>query len=117
MTNRKDSLMADTDTTGAKHGAKETVGFVGLGMMGHGIAKNIVEKGYPVTFLGRKNRVPADDMRGRGATEVKTAREVGERSTVVFLCVTGSPEVEGVVRGPDGLAAGLKQGSVIIDCS
>ena len=109
--------MASERTVDAKQGGKEAVGFVGLGMMGHGIAKNIVEKGYPVTFLGRKNRVPADDMRGRGATEVKTAREVGERSTVVFLCVTGSLEVEGVVRGPDGLAAGLKQGSVIIDCS
>lgn len=109
--------MASKRTVDAKQGGNEAVGFVGLGMMGHGIAKNIVEKGYPVTFLGRKNRVPADDMRGRGATEVKTAREVGERSTVVFLCVTGSPEVEGVVRGSDGLAAGLKQGSVIIDCS
>jgi 3-hydroxyisobutyrate dehydrogenase-like beta-hydroxyacid dehydrogenase len=117
MTNRKDSLMADTNTTGAKHGAKETVGFVGLGMMGHGIAKNIAEKGYPLTFLGRKNRAPVDDMKGRGATEVKTAREVGERSTVVFICVTGSPEVEGVVRGSDGLVAGLKKGSVIVDCS
>ena len=109
--------MASERTGDAKQGGKEAVGFVGLGMMGHGIAKNIVERGYPVTFLGRKNRVPADDMRGRGATEVKTAREVGERSTVVFLCVTGSLEVEGVVRGPDGLAVGLKQGSVIIDCS
>ena len=49
-------------------------------------------------------------MRGRGATEVKTARDVGGRSTVVFLCVTGSPEVEGVVRGPDGLVAGWKTG-------
>jgi 3-hydroxyisobutyrate dehydrogenase-like beta-hydroxyacid dehydrogenase len=77
MTNRKDSLMADTNTTGAKHGAKETVGFVGLGMMGHGIAKNIADKGYPLTFLGRKNRAPVDDMKGRGATEVKTAIEVG----------------------------------------
>lgn len=110
-------MTKDEQPVHAKLGGKEAVGFIGLGMMGHGIAKNIVENGHPLTFLGRKKRASAEDMVGRGATEVRTAREVGERSTVVFLCVTGSPEVEGVVRGPDGLAAGLQKGSVIVDCS
>jgi 3-hydroxyisobutyrate dehydrogenase-like beta-hydroxyacid dehydrogenase len=95
----------------------ETVGFVGLGYMGRGIAKNIVEKGYPLTILGRSNRPPVEDLVARGAHEVKSAREVAELSTVVFICVTGSPQVEAVVRGPDGLAAGLKRGSVVVDCS
>ncbi len=96
---------------------KELIGFVGLGMMGHGMAKNIVEKGYPLTVLGRKNCKPVDDMLGRGASEAKTPRAVAERSTIVFICVTGSPEVEAIVRGPGGLAAGLPKGSVIVDCS
>ena len=96
---------------------KESVGFVGLGMMGHGMAKNIVEKGYPLTVLARSNRKPVEDMLGRGASEASTPKAVAEKSTVVFLCVTGSPEVEATVRGPDGLAAGLKPGSVIVDCS
>ena len=96
---------------------KETIGFIGLGLMGQGMAKNIVEKGYSLVVMGRRNRKPIDDLVARGASEAKTPREVGERATIVFLCVTGSPEVEAVVRGPDGLKAGLKPGSVIVDCS
>ena len=97
--------------------ANETVGFIGLGLMGHGMAKNIVEKGWPLVVAGRRNRKPIEDLAARGAKEAKTPREVGEQATVVFLCVTGSPEVEAVVRGPDGLKAGMKPGSVIVDCS
>ena len=96
---------------------KEAIGFVGLGLMGHGMAKNIVEKGWALTVVGHRNRKPIEDLVGRGAVEAKTPREVGARSTVVFLCVTGSPEVDAIVRGPDGLKAGLKPGSVIVDCS
>lgn len=97
--------------------ASEQIGFVGLGLMGHGIAKNIVEKGYALTFLGRRNRAPAEDMIARGATEVSSAAEVAARSTIVFICVTGSPQVEEIVRGTGGLKAGLKPGSVVVDCS
>ena len=95
----------------------ETVGFIGLGFMGHGMAKNIVEKGYALTVLGRTNRKPVDDLVARGAIEVKSAREVAARSSVIFLCVTGSPQVEAIVRGPDGLQQGAKAGSIIVDCS
>ena len=95
----------------------ERIGFIGLGFMGHGMAKNIVEKGYALTILGHRNRVPVEDLVGRGATEVKSARDVASRSTVVFLCVTGSKEVEAIVRGDNGLKAGLQKGSVVVDCS
>ena len=96
---------------------KDSVGFIGLGLMGHGMAKNIVEKGWPLTVAAHRNRKPLEDLVGRGAVEAANAREVGARSQVVFLCVTGSPEVEAVVRGPDGLKAGMKPGGVIVDCS
>lgn len=96
---------------------KESVGFIGVGYMGHGMAKNIVEKGYPLTVMGHRNRAPIEDLVGRGAKEAKTAREIGAASSIVFLCVTGSRQVEAVVRGPDGLKAGLKPGSVVVDCS
>lgn len=98
-------------------GSQERIGFIGLGLMGHGIAKNIVEKGYPLTFLGRKNRKPAEDMLARGAKEAATPREVAEASSIVFLCVTGSCQVEEIIRGPNGLKEGLARGSVIVDCS
>ncbi len=95
----------------------ETVGFIGVGLMGHGMAKNIVEKGFALTVLAHRNRAPVDDLVGRGAVEAASAREVAERSSIVFVCVTGSPEVEAIVRGPNGLKKGLKPGSVVVDCS
>ena len=95
----------------------ETVGFIGLGFMGHGIAKNIVEKGYKLTVLGHRNRTPVEDLVGRGAVEVTSAKELASRSSIVFLCVTGSREVEAISRGAEGLMAGLKRGSVVVDCS
>ena len=97
--------------------AGERIGFIGLGFMGHGMAKNIVEKGYPLTVMGHRNRAPIEDVVKRGAREVKTPREVAEASTIVLLCVTGSPQVEGLVRGPDGLKAGAREGTVIVDTS
>jgi 3-hydroxyisobutyrate dehydrogenase-like beta-hydroxyacid dehydrogenase len=97
--------------------AAEKIGFIGLGLMGHGMAKNIVEKGYPLAVTAHRNRKPVEDLLGRGAQEASSAREVGARSTIVFLCVTGSREVEAVIRGKDGLKEGLRPGSVIVDCS
>jgi 3-hydroxyisobutyrate dehydrogenase-like beta-hydroxyacid dehydrogenase len=95
----------------------ETIGFIGLGLMGHGIAKNIVEKGYALSVIAHRNRAPIEDLVSRGAVEVRSTREIAERSSIVFLCVTGSREVEALVRGPDGLKAHMKPGSVIVDTS
>jgi len=97
--------------------SSEKIGFIGLGMMGHGIARNIVDKGYALTFLGRRNRAPAEDLAARGGREVSSAAEVAANSTIVFVCVTGSPEVEAIVRGPDGLEGSLRRGSIVVDCS
>jgi len=97
--------------------AKKRVGFIGVGLMGHGMAKNIVEKGYPLTVLARRKRDVVDDLKSRGADEAATPAEVASRSRIVFLCVTGSKEIEEIVRGPDGLKDGLVPGSVVVDCS
>jgi len=71
--------------------AKPVIGFIGVGLMGHGMAKNIVEKGYPLVVLGHRNRGPVEDLLKRGATEAKTPRELASRCDIVHLCVTGSP--------------------------
>ncbi len=97
--------------------AKLRIGFIGLGFMGHGMAKNIVDKGYALTVLGRSKRQPVDDLIGRGAVEVKSAKDVAARSDVIFLCVTGSREVETILRGEGGLKQGLQAGSIVVDCS
>lgn len=97
--------------------AQERIGFIGVGFMGHGMAKNIVEKGYPLTVMAHRNRTPVDDLVRRGATEAKSPREVAAASTIVFLCVTGSKQVEDLSLGPDGLMAGAAKGSVVVDAS
>jgi 3-hydroxyisobutyrate dehydrogenase-like beta-hydroxyacid dehydrogenase len=81
------------------------------------MAKNIVEKGYPLTVMAHRNRTPVEDLLKRGAEEVRTPKQVAESSSIVFLCVTGSPQVEQVVRGSDGLKAGARPGTIIVDTS
>ena len=96
--------------------SKTSVGFIGVGLMGHGMAKNIVEKGFPLTVLGHRNRQPVEDLVKRGAREAASARNLAEHCDVVVLCVTGSPQVEALVNGPQGLASADRP-ITIIDCS
>jgi len=79
------------------------IGFVGVGLMGHGMAKNLVEKGSPLTVLGHRNRQPVEDLVKRGAKEVKDVAELVGGSDIVFLCVTGSPQVEDLVYRKGGI--------------
>ena len=90
------------------------VGFVGTGLMGHGMAANIVQKGYPLTVIAHRNRAPVDDLVSKGAVEAADMQTLAETSNVIFLCLTGSPEVSAVVAG---LSPYLKAGTVIVDCS
>ncbi|MCY0096084.1 NAD(P)-dependent oxidoreductase [Hoeflea ulvae] len=94
--------------------ATETVGFVGVGLMGQGMAKNIVEKGYKLTVIAHRNRAPVEDLVARGATEATSMQQMAEACSVIFLCLTGSPEVEAAIAA---LKPGLARGSVIVDCS
>lgn len=97
--------------------AKRTVGFIGLGLMGRGMAKNILTKGNDLIVMAHRNRTPIDELVGMGAREAKTPREMAAAADFIVICVTGSPEVEGVVRGADGILAGAKPGLIVIDCS
>jgi 3-hydroxyisobutyrate dehydrogenase-like beta-hydroxyacid dehydrogenase len=96
---------------------EERIGFIGLGYMGHGMAKNIVEKGYPLFIAGHRSRTAVEDLVRRGATELSSPAEVAQAATIVFLCVSASPQVEAVVRGSSGLKAGAHEGLVVVDCS
>lgn len=97
--------------------AKQRIGIVGAGLMGHGIAKNLVEKGFPLAVRGHRNRVPIDDLVKRGATEVKTNADLARASDIVILCVTGAPEVEDVIFGVDGIAGAARPGTIVVDTS
>ena len=96
---------------------KPAIGFIGVGFMGHGLAKNILEKGFPLTVLGHRNRAPVVDLVTKGAKEAKSAADLARACDIVFICVTGSPQIEFLVRGPEGLKAGAKKGLIIADCS
>ena len=100
--------------TNAPDSKRERVGFVGIGLMGQGMAKNIVEKGYGLTTIAHRNRAPLDDLLTRGAVEAASLVDLAAASDIVFLCLTGSPQVEAVVAA---LKPGLGRGSVIVDCS
>ncbi len=97
--------------------AKDRIGFIGVGYMGHGMAKNLLEKGFPLTIMGNRNRTPVDALVAKGAVEVKTPAEVARASDIIFLCVTDSSVVEKLIRGADGIKAGAQKGLVIVDTS
>src|SRR5215207_2995721 len=96
--------------------ALDRVGFVGIGLMGHGMAKNIVEKGHPLTIVAHRNREPVEDLKSRGAKEVASLHDLAAQSDIVVLCVTGSPQVEAILTGPGGLASAGKE-LIVCDCS
>jgi 3-hydroxyisobutyrate dehydrogenase-like beta-hydroxyacid dehydrogenase len=90
----------------------ERIGFAGVGLMGHGMAKNIVEAGHELAVLAHRNRAPVEDLVSRGATEAAALSGLAA-AEVVFLCLPGSPQVENVVAGL--LDAGFR--GTIVDCS
>jgi len=93
------------------------IGLIGLGLMGRGIGRNLLAKGFPLAVLGHRNRVPVEDIVGRGAGEAASAAILARDSDVVILCVTGSLEVEDLILRPDGILAGCHPGLIVIDAS
>jgi len=96
----------------------QRIGFIGAsGLMGHGMAKNLRAKGYPLALTVHRNRDRVADLLAAGATVAATPADLARASDIVFLCVTGSPQVEAVMGGDNGLLAGAAKGLVIVDTS
>ena len=94
------------------------IGFIGAsGLMGHGMAKNLLAKGHALSLTVHRNRERVADLLAAGAVERSSPAELAATSEIVFLCVTGSPQVEASLTGPSGLLAGARRGLVIVDCS
>ena len=96
---------------------QKNVGIVGIGLMGHGIASNIVRHGHALVVLEHPGNQPLDALKAAGVVGLHSAAEVAARSDVVILVLTGSPQVEQVLTGPGGVLEGLRPGTVVIDCS
>lgn len=92
------------------------VGYVGLGVMGSGIAKRLLDAGHMVTGWNR-TREKAQPLLDAGMQWGDTPREVAERSEIVFTMVTNTAAVRAVTEGPDGILAGLAPGKVYVDQS
>lgn len=95
--------------------SKQRIGYIGVGLMGHGAAKNILQKGHPLTIMGHRNRAPIDDLVALGAQEVKTPAEVARVSDVIFLCLPSTVEVEHVIYGESGVLEGATEGLIVVD--
>ena len=100
----------------------QKIGFIGAsGLMGHGIAKNLRAKGHPLALTVHRNRERVADLLAAGATEAASFAALAQQCDIVFICVTGSPQVEAALLGDDGLLAGARartgDGLVIVDCS
>lgn len=93
-----------------------TVGFIGLGIMGKAMARNILKAGFKLNVF---NRTPekAAELVDEGAVLADSPAAVAAASEIVFICVPDTPDVEKVLFGPDGIVEGAKPGLAVIDCS
>jgi 2-hydroxy-3-oxopropionate reductase len=92
------------------------VGYIGLGLMGKSIARNILKAGFPVVVHNR-SREAVDELVAEGASAASSPREVASRVDVVFTNLPDSPDVEMVALGNDGIIAGARAGLILVDNS
>ncbi len=92
------------------------VGFIGLGIMGRPMAKNVLSKGFPLSVYNRSSAA-VEELAKLGARPCQSSREVAEHSDVILTCLPDSPDVEHVILGPQGVLEGARPGSIIADMS
>jgi len=92
------------------------IGFVGLGIMGLPMAKNLLDAGFPVVGHNRSPE-PVDDLVEYGGEGAETPAEAAERADVVITCLPDTEVVEAVMRASDGVMAGVSEGMTVVDCS
>ncbi len=95
---------------------KPVVGFIGLGIMGKPMARNVLRAGFPLVVHNR-TRWKADELVAEGARWAGSPVAVARQAQVVITMVTDSPDVEEVLLGPEGVSSGVRSGSVVIDMS
>jgi 2-hydroxy-3-oxopropionate reductase len=92
----------------------DTVGFIGLGIMGKPMAKNLIEAGYDLVAYNR-TREKAEEL--GGATVAETPKEVAEQSDIIITMLPDSPQVEEALDGEDGVLEGVREGALVVDMS
>lgn len=93
------------------------IGFIGAsGLMGHGIAKNLLAKGFQVSLTAHSKQEPLKDLLAAGAKLVGSHAELSACDAVI-ICVTGSPQVEAALEGPQGILSKARAGLLVVDAS
>lgn len=92
------------------------LGFIGLGVMGAAMARNLIKAGFPVTVHNR-SRGKVDELVRDGARDGGSPAGVARASDVALICVPDTPDVERVLFGEDGVMQGIKRDAIVIDCS
>lgn len=95
---------------------RPVIGFIGLGVMGKPMVRNLLRAGYALVVYNR-SRAPMEELAAEGARLGDSPRDVATRSDVVILMLPDSPDVESVVFGPQGVAEGIRPGSTLVDMS
>ena len=93
------------------------VGIIGVGLMGHGIALNVLKGGFSLVMMDHSGNQPTDDLTEMGAGHRDTPNAVAEEADLVILCLTGSAQVEAVLTGETGVISALKPGAIVVDCT
>jgi len=91
------------------------IGFIGVGLMGAAMANRLIDKGHALTVLGNRSRDSIEALVARGASEAQDAASLAKASDIVMLCVGTSDQVEGRMRGADGVISGMQAGTVVVD--
>ncbi len=94
----------------------EKVGFIGLGIMGRPMAKNLIEAGYDLVLYNR-TREKAEELAEEGASVAGSPKEVAEQSDIIITMLPDSPQVEEVLAGENGVLQGVSEGALIVDMS
>lgn len=94
----------------------ETIGFIGLGIMGRGMARNLLKAGFSVTVWNR-TASRMESLVEAGASAGSSPTDVAAQSDITITCVSDTPDVEAVILGEDGVIYGAKAGSLVIDMS
>lgn len=93
-----------------------TIGFIGLGIMGRPMVRNLLKKGFAVVVHNR-SRGPVDELVAQGATAAASPRDVAAQSTRIVTMLPDGPDVSAVLSGEHGVFAGLQPGSILVDMS
>ncbi len=94
----------------------EKVGFIGLGIMGRGMAANLLKQGFTVQVWNR-TATRVEPLVAQGAQTATSPAALAASCPVVITCVSDTPDVEAVVLGPQGVQEGIQPGGLLIDCS